>query len=137
ALNKIDKPDVTEERIQRTYGQLAEQGVNTIPWGGDVEVVKTSAHTGQGIDALLEILDLQSEVLELKSDFGGKARGTVLEARMEEGRGPVANIIVQDGELKLGDFIVVGRGFGRVRDITDDRGQRLKGVLPPSPVQIS
>ena len=89
-------------------------------------MVKTSAIKGEGIQELLEILDYQAQLLELKADFGGPARGTVIEARPMEGRGAVANVLVQDGELKLGDFIVAGRAFGRVRDITDDRGQRLK-----------
>jgi translation initiation factor IF-2 len=99
-------------------------------WGGDVEVVKTSATAGTGIKELLETLDLQSQVLELKADFGGPARGTVIEARTEEGRGAVANILVQQGKLKVGDFIVLGRGFGRVRDITDDRGNQASRRPP-------
>jgi len=137
ALNKIDRPDATEAQIQKTLGQLAEKGLNTVTWGGDVEVVKTSATAGTGIKELLETLDLQSQVLELKADFGGAARGTVIEARTEEGRGAVANILVQQGKLKVGDFVVLGRGFGRVRDITDDRGNRIKEASPPMPVQIS
>jgi translation initiation factor IF-2 len=137
ALNKIDRPDATEAQIQKTLGQLAEKGLNTVTWGGDVEVVKTSATAGTGIKELLETLDLQAQVLELKADFAGPARGTVIEAKMEEGRGAVANILVQQGQLRVGDFIVLGRGFGRIRDITDDRGQRIKEALPPMPVQIS
>ena len=137
ALNKIDRPDATEARINQTLSQLAEQGLNPVEWGGSTEVIRTSATKGTGIDQLLEILDLQAQILELKADYGGPARGTVVEARMEEGRGAVANVIVQDGELKVGDFIVVGRGFGRVRDIIDDRGQRHKSVGPATPVQIS
>jgi translation initiation factor IF-2 len=135
ALNKIDRPDATEAQIQKTLGQLAEKGLNTVLWGGDVEVVRTSATTGAGIKELLETLDLQSQVLELKADFGGPARGTVIEARTEEGRGAVANLLIQQGKLKVGDFVVLGRGFGRIRDITDDRGQRIKEALPP--MQIS
>ncbi len=137
ALNKIDKEQATEENIQRIYGQLAEHGLNPTEWGGDTEVVKTSAIKNMGIQDLLEILDLQAEILELKSDFAGQAQGTVIEARPEGGRGNVANILVQEGELKVGDFIVMGRAFGRVRDITDDRGKKLKKALPPLPVQIS
>jgi translation initiation factor IF-2 len=137
ALNKIDRPDATEARINQTLSQLAEQGLNPVEWGGTTEVVRTSATKGIGIEQLLEILDLQGQLLELKADFGGPARGTVVEARIEEGRGPVANVIVQDGELKVGDFIVVGRGYGRVRDILDDRGNRVKSAVPPTPVQIS
>jgi translation initiation factor IF-2 len=137
ALNKVDRPDATEARINQTLSQLAEQGLNPIEWGGDTEVVRTSATKGIGIENLLEVLDLQGQLLELKADFGGTARGTVIEARMEEGRGATANILVQDGELHVGDFIVVGRAFGKVRDIIDDRGQRHKAVGTGYPVQIS
>ncbi len=137
ALNKIDKPEATENNITKILGQLAEQGLNPVEWGGDTEVVRVSALKGTGIQDLLEILDLQSQVLELKSDFDGPARGSVIEARPEEGRGNVANILVQDGRLKVGDFIVLGRAFGRVRDITNDRGAKLKEAYPPMPVQIS
>ncbi|MBL9030715.1 MAG: translation initiation factor IF-2 [Phycisphaerae bacterium] len=137
ALNKIDRPEATEANIQRTLGQLAEHGLNPTQWGGDTEVVKTSGLTGQGIKELLEVLDYQAQLRELKADFGGFARGTVIEARVEEGRGAVANLLLQDGKLKVGDFIVAGRGYGRVRDITDDRGKKLKEALPPIPVQIS
>ncbi len=137
ALNKIDKPEATDANIQRILGQLAENGLNPTDWGGDTEIVRTSAIKGEGIQDLLEILDLQAEVLELKSDFAGQAQGTVIEARPEPGRGNVANILVQEGKLSVGDFIVMGRAFGRVRDITDDRGKKHKSVLPPLPVQIS
>ncbi|MCA9278444.1 MAG: translation initiation factor IF-2 [Phycisphaeraceae bacterium] len=137
ALNKIDKPEATENKIQEIYGQLAQRDLNPIPWGGDIEIVKTSAHTGEGIQELLDTLDLQAELLELKADFDGAAQGSVIEASHKEGRGAVATILVQEGKLKVGDFIVAGRAFGRVRDITDDKGNRIKDVLPPSPVAIS
>ena len=137
ALNKIDRPDATEAQVQKVLGRLAENDLNPVEWGGTVEVVKTSATTGVGIKELLETLDYQAQLLELKADFGGPARGTVIEARTEEGRGAVANILVQQGKLKVGDYIVAGRGFGRVRDITDDRGQRIRESTPPMPVQIS
>ncbi|HLP83024.1 MAG TPA: translation initiation factor IF-2, partial [Phycisphaerales bacterium] len=137
ALNKIDRPDATESQIQKTLGQLAAAGLNVVEWGGDTEMVRVSAQTGQGIPELLNILDLQSSVLELKADFEGPAQGTVIEAKVEEGRGAVANMLVQQGRLKVGDFIVMGRAFGRVRDITDDKGKRIKEALPPMPVQIS
>jgi len=138
ALNKIDLPGVNSvENIQRIYGQLAERGLNPTEWGGETEVIKLSAHTGDGIDALLETLALTAEIQEFKADFGGPATGSVIEARMEEGRGATANILVQQGELKLGDFIVAGRAFGRVRDIASDRGEKLKTVSPSTPVQIS
>ncbi|MCA9288111.1 MAG: translation initiation factor IF-2, partial [Phycisphaerales bacterium] len=137
ALNKIDRPDATEAIIQRTLSVLAEHGLNPVEWGGDTEVVRTSATTGEGIPALLEVLDLQSQIMELKADFGGAAVGSVIEARTQEGRGAVANVLIQQGELKVGDFVVMGRAFGRIRDITDDRGNRLKSGTPPMPVQIS
>lgn len=137
ALNKIDKDQATDNNIQKILGQLAEQGLNPTDWGGETEVVRTSATKGTGIQDLLEILDLQSQLLELKADFEGQAQGSVIEARPEEGRGNVANILVQEGKLKVGDFIVLGRAFGRVRDITDDRGNKLREALPPMPVQIS
>lgn len=137
ALNKIDRPEATEANIQKTLGQLAEHGLNPVEWGGDTEVVRTSATTGKGIKELLETLDYQAQLKSLKADFGGHARGTVIEAKVEEGRGTVANILLQDGKLEVGDFIVAGRGYGRVRDITDDRGNKIKSALPPIPVQVS
>jgi translation initiation factor IF-2 len=137
ALNKIDRPDATDGKINQTLSELAAQGLNPSEWGGDTDVIRTSATKGIGIDKLLETLDLQGQMLDLKADYGGPARGTVVEARLEEGRGAVANVIVQDGELKVGDFIVIGRAFGKVRDIVDDRGQRHKSVGPAMPVQIS
>jgi len=137
ALNKIDRADATEAQIQRTLGLLAENGLNPVEWGGDTEIVRTSATTGQGIKELLETLDYQAQLKELKADFGGAARGTVIEARTEEGRGAVASILIQQGSLKVGEFIVAGRAFGRIRDITDDRGAKIREAIPPMPVQIS
>ncbi len=137
ALNKIDSPQATDSQVQRVMGQLAEQGLNPVAWGGQTEVVKTSATKGIGLVEMLETLDLQAQVLELKADFAGAARGRVIESTLAEGRGPIATILVQDGELKVGDCIVVGRAFGRVRDITDDKGVRLKSAGPSVPVQIS
>ncbi|MFZ9692335.1 MAG: translation initiation factor IF-2, partial [Phycisphaerales bacterium] len=137
ALNKIDKPEATDGNIQRILGQLAEQGLNPVEWGGEVEVVRTSAIKGEGIQDLLDMLDYQAELRDLKSDVGGRAVGTVLEAQMEEGRGPVARILVQEGTLKKGDFVVVGRGFGRVRDLVDAHGKRATEAGPSTPVAIS
>jgi translation initiation factor IF-2 len=138
ALNKIDLPGANNnENIQRIYGQLAEHGLNPTEWGGDTEVIKVSAETGEGIDSLLETLAITAEIQEFKADFSGAATGSVIESRMEEGRGATANILVQQGELKLGDFIVAGRAFGRVRDITNDRGEKIKTAGPSTPVQIS
>ncbi len=137
ALNKIDRPDATEAKINQTLGELAANGLNPIEWGGDVEVIRTSATKGTGVDKLLEVLDLQGQVLDLKADYGGPARGTVVDAKMEEGRGPVADVIIQDGDLKVGDFVVVGRAYGRVRDITDDRGVKHKSLGPATVAKIS
>jgi translation initiation factor IF-2 len=137
ALNKIDKAEATDENIQRIFGQLAEHELNPTEWGGSTEVVKTSAIEGTGIQDLLDVLDYQADLLDLKGDFTGNAEGTVLEAQIEEGRGPVARMLVQEGMLKKGDFIVTGRGFGRVRDIVDDHGTRVEFAGPSTPIAIS
>ncbi|MFO0874834.1 MAG: translation initiation factor IF-2 [Phycisphaerales bacterium] len=137
ALNKIDKPEATEANVTRIFGQLAELGLNPVEWGGSTEVVRTSATKGTGVQDLLDILDYQAELLGLTADVGGQARGTVLEARMEEGRGAVANLIVQEGTLRKGNFIVIGRAYGRVRDIMNDRSQRIEEAPPSTPIAIS
>jgi translation initiation factor IF-2 len=137
ALNKIDKPEATDSNIQRVLGQLAEHELNPSEWGGTTEVIRTSAIKGDGIQDLLEVLDYQAQLLDLKADFGGQAVGTVIEAEMVEGRGAVANILVQEGQLKKGDFIAVGRAYGRVRDIINDHGKRIEEAGPSMPVAIS
>ncbi len=137
ALNKIDMPQATEENIRRIYGQLAEHDLNPVEWGGETEVIKTSATEGTGINDLLEVLDYQAELLDLKADFGGAARGMVIESEMQLGRGAVGRVLVQDGTLKVGDFIVLGRAYGRVREMTDDRGRSIKEALPATPVELS
>jgi len=137
ALNKVDKPEATDPNIQRILGQLAEHELNPVDWGGSTEVMRISALKGEGIPELLEVLDYQSQLLDLKADFGGPAEGTVIESQVVEGRGPVARILVQEGKLKKGDFVAVGRGFGRVRDITDDHGKRITEAGPSTPIAIS
>jgi translation initiation factor IF-2 len=137
ALNKIDKPEATDSNIQRILGQLAEHELNPVEWGGSTEVIRTSATKGEGITDLLEVLDYQAQLMELKADFGGQAQGTVLEASMVEGRGPVASVLIQHGQIKKGDFVVAGHGFGRVRDITDDHGKRIDSAGPSQPVAFS
>lgn len=137
ALNKIDKPEATASNIQRILGQLAEHGLNPVEWGGDTEVLKVSATKGTGVQELLDMLDYQVDLRDLKADAKGLAIGTCLEAQMEEGRGTVARLIVQEGLLKKGDFIVCGRAFGRVRDIVGDRGSRIDGAGPSTPVAVS
>jgi len=137
ALNKIDKAEATDTNIQRIFGQLNQHGLNPTEWGGTIDVVRTSATKATGIQELLDVLDYQAELLALKADFAGTAVGTVLEAQMEEGRGPVARILVQEGLLKKGNVVVIGRAFGRVRDIVGDRGQRVDEAGPSTPVAIS
>ena len=137
ALNKIDKPEATEKNIQRINGQLAEHGLNPVEWGGSTEVIKTSAAKNTGIQELLDVLDYQAELLGLKADYKGLAQGTVLEAQLVEGRGAVARLIVQEGTLNRSDFVVIGRAFGRVRDLVNDKGQRVDSAGPSTPVAIS
>ncbi len=137
ALNKIDVPQATDSNIQRILGQLAEHELNPVEWGGQTEVIRTSAETGQGVTDLMEILDYQAELLELTADYGGTAYGQVIEAELSEGRGPVARVLVRGGQLKIGDFIVMGRAFGRVRDMIDDRGNNIEIAGPATPVEIS
>ncbi len=137
ALNKIDRAEATQENVRKIYGQLAEHGLNPVEWGGETEVVKVSALKGDGITDLMEILDYQAELLQLTAGYGGPARGVVIESEMQEGRGPVARVLTQEGTLNVGDFIVVGRAFGRVRDMTDDRGQSIKQAGPATPLEIS
>ena len=136
ALNKIDKQNATEENIQRILGQLAEHELNPVDWGGSTEVIRTSAIENTGIQDLLEILDYQAELLELKADFGGSAEGTVIEAHVAEGRGPVASVLVQEGILKKGDFIVAGRGYGRIRALVNERDEQVVEAFPSTPLSI-
>ena len=136
ALNKIDKQQATDDNIQRILGQLAEHELNSVDWGGTTEVVRTSAVKDIGIQDLLEILDYQAELLELKADFGGNAEGSVIEARIAEGRGPVANILVQQGKLRKGDFVVAGKGYGRIRALINESGKQVNEAGPSTPLQI-
>ncbi|MFK7789660.1 MAG: translation initiation factor IF-2 [Phycisphaeraceae bacterium] len=137
AVNKCDLPGFTDNKMQEIYGQLAEHGLNPTAWGGETEVIKTSAATGEGVEDLIEILDLQAQVLELTADYGGPARGTLIEGEMQSGRGSVARVLVQDGTIKVGDFMVSGRAYGRVRDMTNDRGESVKEAGPATPLEIS
>ena len=137
ALNKVDKAEATDSNIQRILGQLAEHELSPVEWGGDTEVVRTSAIAGEGISDLLEVLDLQAQLLELTADFGGRSEGVVLESQLVDGRGAVANILVQQGKLEKGSFIVLGRAYGRVRDMVNDHGQRIEESLPSMPIAIS
>jgi translation initiation factor IF-2 len=137
ALNKVDKPEATDPNIQRILGQLAEHELNPSEWGGSTEVIRLSAIKGEGIQELLEALDYHAQLLELKGDAAGAAEGTVIEAQLEEGRGPVARVLVQQGQLSKGDFVVAGRAYGRVRDIVDDHGRRINRAGASQPVAFS
>jgi translation initiation factor IF-2 len=134
ALNKIDLPGVDTNKI---YGQLAEQGLVPAEWGGDVDVIKTSATKGIGVDELINHLATLSELLDLKADPTLPAVGTVVEARMEVGMGPLARVLVQEGTLKTGDFILCGPGAGRVRSLKNDRGKVITKAGPCTPVEVS
>ena len=134
ALNKIDRSDANPDMV---LGQLAAEGLNPVEYGGDTEVVRTSATTGQGIPELIEILDLQSQIMELKADPTAPARGSVIESRMDEGLGPVATVLVQDGTLKVGDIGLSGPGYGRIRTLVNDRGEMIQEAGPSTPVIVS
>lgn len=133
AVNKIDKPDADPERARQ---ELAKFEVVPEEWGGDTQFVDLSAATGEGVDKLLESLLLQAEVLELKAVKDGPASGTVIESRLDKGRGPVATILVQGGKLAKGDVILAGHEFGRVRGLCDEKGGAVAAVGPASPVEV-
>ncbi len=134
ALNKIDLPNVdTPSNINKIYGELSQQGLNPAEWGGDTEVVKTSATTGLGIPDLLATLETIAELHELKADPTRPATGTCLEASLSEGRGVLASLLVQEGTLRVGDVIVCGDGFGRVRAIFNDKGVSIEEAGPSTP----
>ncbi|OCL88642.1 Translation initiation factor IF-2 [Aliarcobacter thereius] len=123
AMNKMDKETANPDMVK---AQMAEKGMTPVDWGGDIEFIGVSARTGDGIDDLLENILLQAEILELKADPDAKAKATVIESSLEKGRGPVANIIVQNGILRIGDNIVCDTTFGRVKAITNDVGESVK-----------
>ncbi|MBI4818056.1 MAG: translation initiation factor IF-2 [Deltaproteobacteria bacterium] len=133
AMNKIDKPEANPDRVLQ---QLSTHGVVVEEWGGDVLCRKISAKTGEGMDELLDLLALQAEILELRANPNVPARGTVVEAQIDKGRGPVATVLVQEGTLRIGDIVVVGESIGRVRALLSDGGKRIKEALPSMPVQI-
>jgi translation initiation factor IF-2 len=138
ALNKIDLPNVdAPANINRIYGELSQQGLHPAEWGGETELVKTSATSGLGIPELLSTLETIAELHELKADPTRSATGTCLEASLSEGRGVVASLLVREGTLKLGDIIVCGDGFGRVRAIFNDTGRSIEEAGPSTPVEVS
>lgn len=133
AVNKIDKPEANAERIRH---ELVAHEVVPEDWGGDTMFVEVSAKTGQGIDALLESILLQAEVLELKAPIKTPAKGVVIESRLDKGRGPVATILVQSGTLKRGDVLLAGAVFGKVRAMNDENGKLIKQASTSIPVEI-
>ena len=134
AVNKMDKPSANPDRVQQ---ELTEHGLVPEAWGGDTIFVPISALKGEGIDELLEMVLLTAEVAELKANPTRTAIGSVIEAQLDKGRGPVATLLVQDGTLRIGDPIVVGHAYGRVRAMVNDIGRRVKEAGPSTPVEIT
>ncbi len=133
AINKMDKPDANPDNVK---SQLAEMGILSVDWGGEYEFVPVSAHTGQGIDELLETILLQAEVMELQANPKRRAKAVVIESSLEKGLGPVANIIVKNGTLNVGDNVIVGTTFGRVRVLKLDDGSNAKSIGPSTPAAV-
>jgi translation initiation factor IF-2 len=133
AVNKIDKPDADLDRVRT---ELSKEEVIPEDWGGEDIFVNVSAKTGEGIDELLESILLQAEVMELKGVVDGQARGVVIEASLDKGRGPVATLLVQQGTLKRGDMVLAGQEFGRVRAMFDERGETIESAGPSMPTVI-
>jgi translation initiation factor IF-2 len=133
AINKMDKPDANPDRVMQ---ELVAEEVVPEDWGGDVQFIRVSAHTGEGIDQLLEAVLLQAEVLELSVVEDGPAKGIIVESSLDKGRGPVATVLIQSGTLKQGDPIVSGTEYGRVRAMFDENGQQVKKAGPSIPVQV-
>jgi translation initiation factor IF-2 len=133
AVNKIDKSDANQERVRQ---ELANHGLAPEEWGGDTIMVPVSAKTKEGIQQLLDMILLQSDVLELRANASRLAKGTIIEARLDRGRGPVATVLVQEGTLHQGDPFVCGTQYGRIRAMVNDRGQRVDEAGPATPVEI-
>jgi translation initiation factor IF-2 len=133
AINKCDKPTADPERVKN---ELVVKEVVPDDWGGDTQFIEVSAHTGQGVDHLLEAVAIQAELLELTAEVGVPARGVVIESRMDKGRGVVATLLVQNGTLKNGDIILAGQSFGRVRAMANEKGESVTESGPSTPVEI-
>lgn len=133
AVNKIDKPESNPERVKQ---QLTEHGLVCEDWGGDTICVPVSAKKQQNLDELLEMVLLQADVLDLKANPNKAAKGTIIEAQLDKGRGPVATVLVQNGTLKIGDPIVAGIAYGRVRAMMNDKGENVKTAGPSCPVEV-
>jgi translation initiation factor IF-2 len=127
ALNKMDKETANPDMVK---GQMAERGLNPVDWGGDIEFIPLSAKTGMGIDDLLENILITAEVLELKANVNAMAKAAVVESSLEKGRGPVATVIVQNGTLKVGDYVVCGSSYGRVKALIDEHAKQIKELKP-------
>ncbi len=134
AINKIDKPNTNIDKIM---SELSELGLTPEEWGGDTIFVKISAHTGEGVDLLLDNINALSEVLELKANPNRYALGSVIEARLDKNRGPVVTLLIQNGTLRLGDSIVVGTNHGKVRTLRDDTGREVLEAEPSKPVEVT
>ncbi len=133
AVNKIDKPSANIERVKQ---ELTEYELVATDWGGNTEFVPVSAKSGEGIEELLETILLTADIMELKANPNRRARGLVIEAELDKGRGPVATVLVQKGTLQVGDFISAGACYGKVRAMIDDKGRRVKEATPSTPVEI-
>ncbi|WP_422445731.1 translation initiation factor IF-2 [Thermoanaerobacterium sp. DL9XJH110] len=133
AINKIDKPTANPERVKQ---QLAEYSLIPEEWGGDTVFVNVSAKTREGIDHLLEMILLVAEMSELKANYNAKARGVIIESKLDKGRGPVATVLIQRGTLKVGDPVLAGTAYGKVRALFDSRGKKIKSAGPSIPVEV-
>lgn len=133
AINKMDKESADPDRV---LNELTTKEIVPEQWGGDVPVAMVSAHSGQGIDELLDLISIQAEMMELKASEEGAAQGVVIEARVDKGRGAVTSILVQNGTLNVGDLVLAGSSYGRVRAMTDENGKRIKSAGPSIPVEI-
>ena len=133
AVNKIDKPSANVDKVKQ---ELSEYELIAEDWGGDTVFVPVSAHTGEGIATLLEMILLQAEMLELKANYNRKARGIVIEAKLDKGKGPVSTVLVQKGILHVGDSVAAGSCYGKVRAMIDDKGRRIREAGPSTPVEI-
>jgi translation initiation factor IF-2 len=133
AINKIDKPGVDPERIMR---ELSAEGLNPEEWGGETLFCQLSAKTGAGVDALLDVIMLQAEMLELAANPARRATGVVIEALLDRGRGPVARVLIQDGTLRRGDVLLAGAAYGKIRAMIDEKGRQLAEAGPSTPVEV-
>ncbi|HET9393114.1 MAG TPA: translation initiation factor IF-2 [Candidatus Rubrimentiphilum sp.] len=133
AMNKMDKPEAQPERVKQ---QLSEEGLQAVDWGGTIEMVPVSARTGDGIDKLLETVLLEADIRNLQANKNRRASGAVIEARLDRGRGAVATVLVQNGTLRVGDIVVAGGTFGKIRALVDDNGKQVKKAGPSIPVEV-